>query len=88
MQTTLSERCLWLQTSAEAPLHYPALANQEEAEVCVVGGGITGLSTALHLAEKGIKVMLLEAGDIPTGGSGRSVGLVNAGLWIPPDDRN
>lgn len=86
MQTTLSERCLWLQTSAEAPLHYPALANQEETEVCVVGGGITGLSTALHLAEKGIKVMLLEAGDIPTGGSGRNVGLVNAGLWIPPDD--
>ncbi|MGP9567848.1 FAD-dependent oxidoreductase [Halomonas sp. AOP5-B2-8] len=52
MQTTLSERCLWLQTSAEVPVHYPALANQEETEVCVVGGGITGLSTALHLAEK------------------------------------
>ncbi|AQU84066.1 MULTISPECIES: L-pipecolate oxidase [unclassified Halomonas] len=86
MQTTLSERCLWLHTSAEAPLNYPALHSQEEAEVCVVGGGITGLSTALHLAEKGIKVILLEAGEIPSGGSGRNVGLVNAGLWIPPDD--
>lgn len=86
MPTTLSERCLWPQTSAETPLDYPALASHEEVDVCVVGGGITGLSTALHLAEKGIKTTLLEAGDIPSGGSGRNVGLVNAGLWIPPDD--
>ena len=86
MQTTLSERCLWLHTSTEEPLQYPSLAHHEEADVCVVGGGITGLSTALHLAEKGISTILLEAGDIPSGGSGRNVGLVNAGLWIPPDD--
>ncbi|WP_339885718.1 FAD-dependent oxidoreductase [Vreelandella maris] len=84
MPTTLSERCLWPQMSAETPLDYPALARHEEVDVCVVGGGITGLSTALHLAEKGIKTALLEAGDIPSGGSGRNVGLVNAGLWIPP----
>ncbi len=86
MPTTLSERCLWPQMSAETPLDYPALARHEEVDVCVVGGGITGLSTALHLAEKGIKTALLEEGDIPSGGSGRNVGLVNAGLWIPPDD--
>ncbi|WP_386080847.1 NAD(P)/FAD-dependent oxidoreductase [Vreelandella sp. F11] len=86
MPTTLSERCLWPETSAETPQDYPALANHEEVDVCVVGGGITGLSTALHLAEQGIQATLLEAGDIPSGGSGRNVGLVNAGLWIPPDD--
>lgn len=86
MPTPLSERCLWHQTSAETPLDYPVLASHEEVDVCVVGGGITGLSTAMHLAEKDIKTTLLEAGDIPSGGSGRSVGLVNAGLWIPPDD--
>lgn len=86
MQTALSERCLWLQTSTEESFQYPSLGHHEEAIVCVVGGGITGLSTALHSAEKGIKTTLLEAGDIPSGGSGRNVGLVNAGLWIPPDD--
>ena len=86
MPTTLSERCLWPETSAEKPLDSPSLASHEEADVCVVGGGITGLSTALHLAEQGIQATVLEAGEIPSGGSGRNVGLVNAGLWIPPDD--
>jgi L-pipecolate dehydrogenase (EC 1.5.99.3) len=52
----------------------------------VIGGGITGLSTALHLAERNMSVTLLEAGEIAQGGSGRNVGLVNAGAWIPPDD--
>ena len=34
----------------------PALAGQVEAEVCVIGGGIAGCSTALHLAERGYRV--------------------------------
>ena len=43
-----------------APLSSP-LAGDTEADVCVVGGGIAGLSTALHLAERGYRVTLLEA---------------------------
>ena len=49
-----------------------------------MGGGFTGLSTALHAATAGIDCHLLEARRIGHGGSGRNVGLVNAGLWLPP----
>lgn len=56
------------------------------ADVVIVGGGFTGCSAALHLAEAGADVHLLEAHAIGHGGSGRNVGLVNAGLWSPPDE--
>lgn len=55
------------------------------ADVVVIGAGYTGLSTALHLRERGASVVVLEASDIGFGGSGRNVGLVNAGLWVMPD---
>ncbi|MEO1602337.1 MAG: FAD-binding oxidoreductase [Pseudomonadota bacterium] len=55
-------------------------------ELAIIGGGFTGLSTALHAAEKGIGAHVLEAKQIGYGGSGRNVGLVNAGLWLPPQD--
>lgn len=82
----MQDRCLWYDTSSEAALTLEALSEECAAEVVVIGGGITGLSTALHLAEAGVDVALIEAGEIPSGGSGRNVGLVNAGMWIPPDD--
>jgi len=52
----------------------------------VIGGGYTGLSAALAAAEHGADVVLLEGARVGHGGSGRNVGLVNAGLWLPPDD--
>ncbi|MFQ3789679.1 NAD(P)/FAD-dependent oxidoreductase [Halomonas sp. A29] len=82
----MKERCLWHDTSIEPPLELGALQGEHTTDVLVIGGGITGLSTALHLAEAGVSVSLIEAGDVPSGASGRNVGLVNAGLWIPPDD--
>ncbi len=53
-------------------------------DVAVVGGGFTGLSTALHASEKGLSVHVLEARHLGFGGSGRNVGLVNAAVWLPP----
>jgi len=57
-----------------------------QADVVIVGAGYTGLSAALHLAEIGARVIVLEERHIGFGGSGRNVGLVNAGLWLPPDE--
>ncbi|MFT5394764.1 MAG: glycine/D-amino acid oxidase-like deaminating enzyme, partial [Gammaproteobacteria bacterium] len=66
---------------------YAAPMNEDvSVELAIVGGGITGLSTALHAAEKGVNAHVLEAQRIGYGGSGRNAGLVNAGLWLPPQD--
>lgn len=76
---------LWQATSREIHARGP-LARTESADLIVIGGGFTGCSAALHAAEAGFEVVLLEAETIGFGGSGRNVGLVNAGLWMPPDD--
>lgn len=74
---------LWRDTCAE-PCDGSALHGNITTDVAIVGGGFTGLSTALHLAQTGCDVQVVEAGEIGTGASGRNVGLVNAGLWLPP----
>lgn len=58
---------------------HPPLAGDCEADVCVVGGGYTGLSAALHLAEAGFSVRLVEANRIGWGASGRNGGQVGSG---------
>ncbi|WP_213878202.1 FAD-binding oxidoreductase [Pseudomonas sp. dw_358] len=81
----LRQECLWEHLSPQ-PAEAGALASAIKADVCVIGGGITGLCAAIHLLEQGKSVVLLEAHRIGHGGSGRNVGLVNAGTWIRPDD--
>jgi gamma-glutamylputrescine oxidase len=61
----------------------PVLAGNVDCDVCVVGGGIAGCSAALHLAERGYRVMLLEENRIGWGGSGRSGGQAIYGLAAP-----
>jgi glycine/D-amino acid oxidase-like deaminating enzyme len=75
---------LWSASAPSAPATGP-LTDARTAEVVIVGAGFTGLSAALHLAERKVPVVVLEAHQIGMGGSGRNVGLVNAGLWLPPD---
>jgi gamma-glutamylputrescine oxidase len=58
---------------------HPALADDERADVCVIGGGFTGVSAALNLAERGFDVVLLEAERVGFGASGRCGGLVGSG---------
>lgn len=76
---------LWEKTAPPAP-RTPRLAGEKRVDVAVVGAGFTGLSAALDLARSGVSVAVLEAAEIGYGASGRNVGLVNAGLWIMPDD--
>jgi glycine/D-amino acid oxidase-like deaminating enzyme len=75
---------LWHASGGE-PINAAPLERDVVADVVIVGGGFTGCSAALHLAESGVNAHLLEAQAIGHGGSGRNVGLVNAGLWTPPD---
>ncbi len=74
---------LWEKTAPAAP-QTPALSGNVDADVVIVGGGYTGVSAALHLAEAGTRVVLLEANEIGFGGAGRNVGLINGGMWVMP----
>lgn len=84
MRTDPNSQTLWELTAAAPPDTGP-LVGDAKADVVVIGGGYTGLCSALHLAEGGARVSLLEASEIGSGGSGRNVGLVNAGMWVMPD---
>ena len=61
----------------------PALAGNVDCDVCVVGGGIAGCSAALHLAERGYRVVLLEENRVGWGASGRSGAQAIYGLAAP-----
>ncbi|WP_304502290.1 FAD-binding oxidoreductase [Asticcacaulis sp. AND118] len=76
---------LWAATAPEAPVT-AVLYGDVRADVAVVGAGYTGLSAALTLAEAGARVVVIEAREIGFGGAGRNVGLVNAGMWVMPDE--
>lgn len=76
---------LWAATAAPAP-HTEPLRESLRADVLVIGGGYAGLSTALHLAERGIEPVVLEAREVGFGGSGRNGGQVIPGLKYDPDD--
>lgn len=56
------------------------LQGEQRADVCVIGGGITGCSAALHLALRGYRVVVLEARELGFGASGRSGGQILPGL--------
>jgi gamma-glutamylputrescine oxidase len=68
--------------TANATAEHPQLTGSVYADVCVIGGGFTGVSAALHLAERGYDVVLLEAARIGAGASGRNGGQVISGQRI------
>lgn len=84
----------WYAASARPALRFSALRGQQRADVCVVGGGYTGLSTAIHLRKRGYSVVLLEANRVGWGASGRNGGHVGTGQrvgqarlekWVGPE---
>ena len=76
---------LWEATAPARP-KLDSLKGDQKTDIAIIGGGYTGLSAALHLTKMGKESILLEAEDIGYGGAGRNVGLVNAGLWLMPED--
>lgn len=69
----------WYVATARGLVDYPVLHGALTADVCVVGAGYTGLSTALHLAERGYSVVVLEAQRVGWGASGRNGGQIGTG---------
>ncbi len=75
----------WYAATAQPLPPFPPLKGQATADVCVIGGGYTGLSTALHLAERGYDVVLIEAHRVGFGASGRNGGQVGSGQRLEQD---
>ncbi|MDG0024694.1 FAD-binding oxidoreductase [Trinickia sp. Y13] len=76
---------LWAATAPEAP-PVPPLLESIDTDVLIIGGGYTGLSTALHSTDRGAGVTVLEANEPGWGASGRNGGQVNPTLKHDPDD--
>ena len=69
----------WYHSTAKVPT-YPQLKSAQIFDVCVIGAGYTGLSTALTLANSGISVCVLEAHRVGWGASGRNGGQLGSGF--------
>src|SRR4051794_29203542 len=74
----------WYERVGVPAAQRPYLEGRDEAEVCVVGGGLAGIATALDLAERGMSVILLERHSVGWGASGRSGGFVTPGFPLDP----
>src|SRR3989475_11140362 len=77
---------LWAAVTTSGP-NMPEPTGAQQADVIVIGGGFTGLSTALHLREAGVDVAIVEAAEPGWGASGRNNGQVIPTLSRPaPED--
>lgn len=86
MDAALGFEDSWYYASARGLVDHPPLEESLRADVCVVGGGYTGLSAALELAERGYSVVLLEGYRIGSGASGRNGGVLGMGQRKDQDE--
>jgi len=70
----------YYQASKNLVIRQDPLKGEVSADVCVIGGGYTGLSSALYLAKKGFNVVILEANSVASGASGVNGGQVSGGM--------
>lgn len=75
----------WYAATATPPGPFPTATGALSCDVCIVGAGFTGLSAALHLAERGFDVVLLDAHRVGWGASGRNGGQVGTGQRLDQD---
>jgi len=83
MQQSLDETPYWQRFLPEGPLA-PDMEFPDRCDVAVIGGGFTGLSTAIHLAKAGVDVAVFEQGRFGSGASTRNGGQTLAGLKLSP----
>ena len=70
----------YYEASRNSDTAYPTLNGEHNADVCIIGGGFTGISTALTLAERGYSVVVLEQNRVGWGASGRNGGQCIGGI--------
>ena len=80
MEQAVNNSSTWYEATARRDSPRAVLRGVEKAEVCVIGGGLAGLTTALELSRRGKKVVLLEAKLLAWGASGRNGGFVSNGF--------
>ena len=80
LNTPTEHTASYYAASANQSLHLPVLEGNVQADVCIVGGGFSGLNTAIELAQKGLSVVLVEANRIGWGASGRNGGQLIRGV--------
>lgn len=76
----------WYAATANTLDPFAPLKGEAKADVCIIGGGFTGLSSALHLAQAGFSVALIEAHRVGWGASGRNGGQLGSGQRREQDD--
>lgn len=86
MEPTINDYATWYEATAKRRKLAPMLRGKAICDVCVVGGGLAGLTTALELSRRGLKVVLLEARLIGSGASGRNGGFVSNGFALGMND--
>lgn len=71
----------WIESTKDIEKKYPKLENKIETDVCIIGGGLTGISSAYELVKSGISVTILEKDQIGKSTTGNTTGKITSRAW-------